>query len=180
MTEALSPDSMQSRHAVVLVGHGAPPADAPPDLVPRLKRLEGERRRRGGPMTEEELAVDTQLRQWPRTQGNDPYKTGIERLLGALQAALPDAEVVVAYNEFCAPSLDDAVLALAARGFHRISVVPTMLTRGGVHSEVEIPEVLAHLQAKLPTGARLTYAWPFAEADVAALLAARVSALEPR
>lgn len=166
-----------SRRAVVLVGHGAPPADAPPDLVPRLKRLEGERRRRGGPMTEEELQVDTQLRQWPRTPENDPYKEGIERLLAALQAALPDAEVVVAYNEFCAPSLDDALLALAARGIRDIAVVPTMLTRGGVHSEVEIPEVLAHLESKLPTGTRVTYAWPFAEADVAALLAARVRAL---
>lgn len=165
------------KEAVVLVGHGAPPSDAPPDLVPRLKRLESERRRRGGAMTDEEKELDARVRGWPRTPENDPYKGGIERLLAALRAALPESEVVVAYNEFCAPSLEDAVRGLAARGFRSISVVPTMLTRGGVHSEVEIPEVLDELAHALPEGTRVRYAWPFAEADVAALLATRVRAL---
>lgn len=166
-----------ARLAVVLVGHGAPPADAPPDLVPRLKRLESERRRCGGAMSDEEKELDARIRAWRRTPENDPYKSGIERLLGALRAALPDAEVVVAYNEFCAPSLEDAVRELAERGHRSITVVPTMLTRGGVHSEVEIPEVIEHLAHDLPEGTRVRYAWPFVESDVAALLAARVRAL---
>ena len=73
----------------------------------------------------------------------------MERLLAALRAALPDAEVVAAYNEFCAPSLEAAVLALAEKGCPHVTVVPTMLTRGGVHSEVELPAVLAGLRAHL-------------------------------
>ncbi len=164
--------------AVILVGHGAPPSDAPPELVSRLKRLEGERRRRGSPPpppSVEERELDAKLRAWPRTAANDPYQGGIERLAIALRAALGGTDVVVAYNEFCAPSLEDAVRSVAARGTRRIVVVPSMLTRGGVHSEVEIPEALDAVRAELPAGVEVTYAWPFAEADVAALLAARVA-----
>lgn len=164
-----------TRRAVVLVGHGAPPADAPPDLVPRLKKLEGERRRRGGAMTEEERVLDAKIRSWPRTPENDPYQVGIERLVRAMREALPELEVVVAYNEFCAPSLEDALVEVAERGAGEIVVVPTMLTRGGVHSEVEIPEAIAAAEQRLGgKSTRITYAWPFPEAEVAALLAAGV------
>jgi sirohydrochlorin cobaltochelatase len=162
--------------AVVLVGHGAPPRGAPGELVSRLKALEGRRRASGAPMSDEERELDRRLRDWPRAPGADPYRDGLLRLREALAAALPDGEVVAAYNEFCAPSVEEAVHELVARGALRIVLVPSMLTRGGVHSEVEIPETLAALRAELPAAVELLYAWPFEEADVAALLAARVRA----
>jgi sirohydrochlorin cobaltochelatase len=161
--------------AVVLVGHGAPPRGAPGELVSRLKALEGRRRAAGAPMSDEERELDRRLRDWPRAPGADPYRDGLLRLREALAAALPDGEVVAAYNEFCAPSVEEAVHDLVARGARRVVLVPSMLTRGGVHSEVEIPETLAALRAELPA-VELLYAWPFEEADVAALLAARVRA----
>lgn len=178
MSTTTPSDPARKRHAVVLVGHGAPPSDAPPDLVPRLKKLEGDRRRRGGGApSDEELRLEAELRYWPRTPDNDPYRAGIERLLAALREAMPDVEVVAAYNEFCAPSLEAAVLALAEKAFAHITVVPTMLTPGGIHSEVEIPETLAELRTRVPAGTRIDYAWPFDERAVASVLAARVRAL---
>src|SRR5438445_531828 len=48
--------------AVVLVGHGAAASDTPRALVSRLKQLEGERRARGAPMSEEESSLDRQVR----------------------------------------------------------------------------------------------------------------------
>jgi sirohydrochlorin cobaltochelatase len=158
---------------VVLVGHGAPPKDAPMELVQRLKALEGRRRATGAAAGDEERALDERLRRWPRDERNDPYVGGIEALARALRARLPTARVLVAYNEFCAPSLREAVEAAVAEGARAITVVPSMLTRGGVHSEVEIPEEIAALRADRP-GVSIRYAWPFDDDAVAALLAAQV------
>jgi sirohydrochlorin cobaltochelatase len=165
--------------AIVLVGHGVPPRDCPRELVMRLKALEGRRRASGTPMTDEERTLDAQVRSWPRTDATDPYRAGMERLASAMRARLAEnesAQLVVAYNEFCAPSLEDVVRALAGQGITRIDVVPSMLTPGGVHAEVEIPESIAALALEHPS-LRITYAWPFDLDVVAALLVARVEAL---
>jgi len=55
----------------------------------------------------------------------------------------------------------------------RITVVPSMLTPGGVHSEIEIPEALAALRTRFPD-VELRYAWPFDAAAVADLLALQI------
>ena len=162
---------------IVLVGHGAPATDCPAELVARWKRLEGERRRAKAAPRDEERALDERIRRWPRTKDNDPYRAGVEAL-GVRLAATLGEDVRVAYNEFCAPSLDEVVREAVARGARTIVVVPTMLTQGGVHSEVEIPEALDALRAAHPEVA-ITYAWPFDEGAVADVLAARVrSALD--
>jgi sirohydrochlorin cobaltochelatase len=49
-----------------------------------------------------------------------------------------------------------------------------MLTPGGVHSEIEIPETIAALRRRFPN-ASIDYAWPFDPHTVATLLAAQVS-----
>lgn len=165
------------RRAVILVGHGSPPADCPRELVMRLKGLEGRRAAAGGPPgapSVEERELDARIRAWPRTPENDPYRAGIERLASELAPLLGGAELTVAYNEFCAPTLAEAVAAAVARGAAEITVVPSMLTPGGVHSEVEIPEAIAHLRAEHPS-ILLRYAWPFDLGQVARLLAAHVS-----
>jgi sirohydrochlorin cobaltochelatase len=160
--------------AVVLVGHGAPPRDAPAELVARLKMLEGRRRAAGSEASAEEREIDARLRSWPRNDDNDPYRAGFERLASALRTELLGRTLVVAYNEFCAPSLEDAVGALVEGGVRDVTVVPSMLTPGGVHSEVEIPEALAALRSRYPDLA-LRYAWPFNLGAVARLLAAHVA-----
>ena len=159
---------------MVLVGHGAPAKDCPPELTARFKALEGQRRRRGDPASAEEQALDRKIRDWPRTEESDPYRSGLEKLASALAPLLSDQKLVLAYNEFCAPSLEEAVTALAADGFTEIVVVPSMLTPGGVHSEEEIPETLRSLRARLPS-IEITYAWPFDLGRVAAMLARHLS-----
>ena len=163
-----------SSDAVILVGHGAVPRDCPRDLVTRLKALEGRRRATGGPMSDEEAALDARIRRWPRGPATDPYQAGLEALAEALRPLLGAASLVVAYNEFCAPTLDEAAEALIAAGAGRIAVVPSMLTPGGVHSEIEIPEAIAHLCARHPDVA-IRYAWPFQLDAVARLLAEQVA-----
>jgi sirohydrochlorin cobaltochelatase len=165
---------MTTIDAVVLVGHGAVPSDCPRDLVTRVKALEGRRRATGGPVTDEEAELDARIRRWPRDAASDPYGAGLEALAGRLRPLLGGARLAVAYNEFAAPTLDEAVDALVAGGATSLAVVPSMLTPGGVHSEVEIPETIARLRAKHPAIA-LRYVWPFDLDAVARLLAAHVS-----
>jgi sirohydrochlorin cobaltochelatase len=88
---------------------------------------------------------------------------------------LGGARLVVAYNEFAAPTLEHAVEALTADGATSIAIVPSMLTPGGVHSEVEIPETIARLR-KAHSALTLRYVWPFDLDAVARLLAGHVTA----
>jgi sirohydrochlorin cobaltochelatase len=157
-------------HAVILVGHGGLPKDCPPDLVMRLKALEGQRRTTGGAPTVQELELDARIRQWPRTPETDPYQAGLEALAGYLRPHLNGATLVVAYNEFCSPTLEEAVADVIAVGATSIAVVPSMLTPGGVHAEVEIPETLQRLRACYPQ-ADFRYVWPVDLALVAGMLA---------
>ena len=166
---------MRDVDAVVLVGHGGVPRDFPRRDLQRLKALEAERRTRGGEPSAEEAALERTIRTWPRTAANDPYRAGLERLAAALRPLVAPASLVLAYNEFCAPALDDAVNDLIASGARRVVVVPSMLTPGGVHSEIEIPETLARLRDRHP-GRELRYAWPFDVETVARLLASQVAA----
>lgn len=155
--------------AVVVVGHGAPAKDTPPALVRRLRTLEAERHRSHAPMSEEEAALDEQVRGWPRTLENDPYRAGIEGLVSRIRALAAPLRVEVAYNEFCAPSVPTCVGNLVAEGFRDIVLVATMMTPGGVHSEVEIPEIVATLGRTYPD-VRIVHAWPFDLDAVAKLL----------
>lgn len=146
--------------AVVLVGHGGIPKDCPQDLVTRLKRLEAQRRAAKLPPSQEEVDLDRRIRRWPRTPATDPYQSGLVAVAEALRPHLDGALFAVAYNEFCAPTLEEAVDDLVGQGATRITVLTTMFTPGGSHSEVEIPEILERLRPQYP-GIELRYAWPF-------------------
>jgi sirohydrochlorin cobaltochelatase len=161
--------------AVILVGHGGVPRDMPRELVRRLKALEGQRAAHGGAPSAEELALDRQIRTWPRTPANDPYQAGIAALAAALRPRLGGTRLVVAYNEFCAPSLEAAVDELVADGVGSITVVPTMLTPGGSHSEIDIPQALAELRAR-HAAVTLRYAWPVDVHLLAEMLATHLGA----
>ncbi len=149
----------ENHHGVILVGHGGLPKDCPRELIQQFKQLERERKASGQAATEREQSLEKQIREWPRTPENDPYKTGLEQLAERLEPLLEGAPLVLAYNEFCAPTLEDAVAGLAERRINRITVVPTMLTPGGSHSEIEIPEILDDLSTRYPS-LDIRYAWP--------------------
>ena len=149
-----------SKKGVVLVGHGGIPKDCPQDLVTKLKRLEAQRRAAKLPPSQEEMDLDRTIRRWPRTDATDPYRSGLESVAAELRPLLDGILFAVAYNEFCTPTLEEAVEDLIQQGASQITVTTTMFTPGGSHSEVEIPEILAQLRPRHP-GIELRYAWPF-------------------
>ena len=158
------------QRAVILVGHGGIPKDLPYDLVMRLKRLEAARRTTGDAASPEEQELNNRIRRWPRTPANDPYQAGLERLAVHLRPRLNGVLFALAYNEFCAPTLDEAVEEMVKAGARDITVLSSMLTPGGSHAEVEIPETVRDLRAKYPA-ITLHYAWPFDLDLVANMLA---------
>lgn len=165
---------MSNDRAIILVGHGVPPRGYPREKVARLKALEGRRQAAGGPMSAEEEALDREIRAVPRDVENDPYHAGVEALAGALASLLGGARVYAAYNEFCAPSIAEAAARAVAEGARAITVVPSMLTPGGVHAEVEIPAAIREAEARYP-GVAFRYAWPFDVQRIARMLADQVA-----
>lgn len=151
---------MAAVRGVILVGHGGIPKDCPQELVTRLKRLEAQRRAAKLPRSPEEIELDGKIRSWPRTAETEPYQAGLEAVAARLRTQLGGVLFAVAYNEFCAPTLEESVESLIQQGATHITVTTTMFTPGGSHSEIEIPEILDHLKPKHP-GIELRYAWPF-------------------
>jgi sirohydrochlorin cobaltochelatase len=161
------------KRGVVLVGHGGIPKDCPQEFVTKLKRLEAQRRAAKLPPSPEELELDAKIRRWPRTAATDPYQSGLEAVAEALRSRLDGILFAIAYNEFCAPTLEESVEELVKKGATQITVTTTMFTPGGSHSEVEIPEILDHLRPQYP-GVEFRYAWPFDLNLVANTLAEQV------
>jgi sirohydrochlorin cobaltochelatase len=176
-SERMSESRHNHKKAVILVGHGGVPTDCPRELLTRLKTLEAQRRASGQAPTSEELELDARIRHWPRTPQTDPYRDGLEALAEQLRPLLHGALLTIAYNEFCTPTLEEAVEELIATGATSIAVISSMLTPGGVHSEVEIPETLEHLRGRYPH-VELRYAWPVNLTLVARMLADQLSRLQ--
>ena len=172
----MPPAASESKTAVVLIGHGAPATDCPPHLIGELMALEwhgsqpsdGHHRSQG-----RAAALDAKIREWPRHDGNDPYKAGLERLAAALRPLLPTKLFAIGYNEFCRPTIAEAIDEVICQGAARVVVLPTMLTPGGVHSERDIPRALDDVRRAHPDVA-IEYLWPFDLASVAELLASHV------
>jgi sirohydrochlorin cobaltochelatase len=154
---------------IVLVGHGGIAKDCPAEAVTKLKRLESQRRAAGTPVTPEERELDEMIRRWPRTAGNDPYRIGLEAVGAALRPMLDGALFALAFNEFCAPSVEESIEDLIGQGATHITVATTMFTPGGAHSEVEIPDILRGIRQKHPDIV-IQYAWPFDASTIAHVL----------
>ena len=167
-----------SKKAVILVGHGGLPSDIPSEMVEKFMRVHKGRIKAGGPITEHEIELDASIRKWERTPENDPYKTGLESLASHMEPMLKGHILKTAYNEFCYPAIEDAVDELASENVSKIIIITTMITRGGSHSEKEIPEELHALSSKHPN-IDIQYAWPF-DMDIFALfLTTHIKVFDP-
>ncbi|MFI5345262.1 MAG: sirohydrochlorin chelatase [Elusimicrobiota bacterium] len=168
-----------AKEAVILIGHGGTATDTPKPMVGELKRLEGERQaRRETKMSPREAELDKIVREWPRTPDNDAYKYGVEQIAAALAPKLGGRKLVTAYNEFCAPSVEDAIESLVKDGCTRISLISTMFTRGGIHAECEIPGIVIEAKKNHP-GVLVEYAWPFDADFIAGFLAGQLERALP-
>lgn len=168
---------------IVLVMHGEPPRDLPREAISEYfvlhEQMASAPPDRQASLRERLQALDHRIRHWPRTPANDPFYAGSMALAAALEQAA-GMPVIVAFNEFCAPALPEA-LDRAAASASRVLVVSPMMTRGGSHAEGDIPRAVERARQRHP-GVRFVYAWPYDVAEVAAFLARHVRrfALEPR
>jgi sirohydrochlorin ferrochelatase len=156
----------------VLIMHGATPKDFPPALRKEHHSLRARCEAVPSPATVDERlrfeALDRELRRWPRTRANDPFYFAARRIARHLTRAarLP---VFLGFNEFCAPSAVDALDAAVLAGAGQVLVTTLMLTRGGHHSEEEIPELISEARQRHPQ-TRFIYAWPFKEKAITQFL----------
>ncbi|HEX9900457.1 MAG TPA: CbiX/SirB N-terminal domain-containing protein [Candidatus Methylomirabilis sp.] len=165
------------RTHVVLAMHGSPPNDFPRRELGEFFALHS-KVESGTPLENEVRAryqdLEGRIRNWPRDGGNDPFHSGSMRLASEIGREL-EMPVIVGFNEFCAPDLATAFEQAVGQRAERVIVVTPMLTRGGGHSEDEIPQAIEAARRKHPEVA-FHYAWPIGEPEVARFLADQVRA----
>ena len=165
---------------IVLAMHGAPPNDFPkPDLA-KYFELHAQMEANHGPahpvnaaMTDLFSRLDEKMRAWPRNERNDPFYAGSMALARELETQ-SGSRVLVGFNEYCAPSLEEAFVEAVAAGAERIAVLTPMMTAGGSHAEVDIPVAIQKAQARFP-GIEFIYAWPFERSQIASFLAEQLA-----
>ncbi len=162
---------------IVLAMHGAPPLDFPREEMTEFMSLHARLGHAGGPDTsalrERYKELEARMRAWPRTGQNDPFYAGSQDLAKHLRQE-SGLEVIIGFNEFCAPTLDEVLERAAEREAEKIIVVTPMMTRGGEHSAIEIPEAIRRVQQKFPA-LKIIYAWPFPMEDIARFLSSQIT-----
>ena len=66
-----------------------------------------------------------------------------------LQAARPQLQVELAFQDFMSPTLEQAVAQAAARGAKRAVLVPLFMAQGG-HLKQDLPRLVAKLREQHP------------------------------
>lgn len=166
---------MKDKLAIVLAVHGIPPKDFPPADRAELFRLRGRLTQSPGDFAAQTRLneLNTKMRLWPRTAENDPYHAGAMALAKQLESA-SGRTVIVGFNEFCAPDLNAALDSAAGLAVEKVVVMTTMMTPGGTHSEIDIPEAITEARGRHPK-VTFDYLWPLPTTDLAAFLASLVN-----
>ncbi len=162
---------------IVLAMHGALPSGFPRDELDAFFSLRAQLKRatpKERAQLEEQLhTLERRIRTWPRTAANDPFYAA-SQVIGAELSRLTGREVVVAFNEFCAPDVEEGLDLAVQHGAQRVIVLTPMLTRGGDHAEKEIPAAIERARERHPD-VTFVYAWPFAEEAIAQFLATQIA-----
>jgi sirohydrochlorin cobaltochelatase len=161
---------------IVLVMHGSPPRDFPRQesgeffgLAQRLRQTSGPERTA---LERRHAELDAKMRAWPRTAENDPFHAASKQMAEQV-GQVTGARVIVGFGEFCAPTMDEALDQAAELAPERVVVITPMMTRGGEHSEVEIPAAVRRAEGRHP-GVHFAYVWPFELPEVARFLATQI------
>jgi sirohydrochlorin cobaltochelatase len=88
--------------------------------------------------------LDAKMRAWPRTPENHPFHTSSIDIASNLQE-VTHMEVILGFNEFCNPSLEQAFEQAIKSDPDKIIVITPMMTRGGERSEVNIPATIKRI-----------------------------------
>jgi sirohydrochlorin cobaltochelatase len=161
---------------IVIAMHGMPPKDFPSSDLREFFMLHGQHQSAPNSLScaakQRYLRLHEAMRNWPRSPGNDPFYTAATELALLLKEEL-GCPIHVGFNEFCAPALDKAFESAAAQDPARILIVTPMMTRGGEHAEVDIPEAIDRARQRFPK-IDFIYCWPFDYHDVAHFLAGQI------
>lgn len=148
---------------VVLVGHG----DVPLDFI----------RQKGALMEKTESQAEQwsdMVRDWPRTELNDPNYYDTILLRKELQEKLWRMPIEVGYLEFASPSADVAFNKLVRAGAKRVLIVGgTGFFDRSSHTLLDIPDLIASLTVKYPD-VEIVYAFP----DIDLVMGELVRAIE--
>ncbi len=169
-------EEAKMRIAVVLIMHGVPPIDFPKEEMMEFFGLhhrlvlasESEREA----LKKRHDRLEEKMRKWPRTPENDPYHAASLEIASKLEVILGE-RVFVGFNEFCTPTIENAIGEAASQYPDKIIVTTPMMTRGGEHSEKDIPLAAKRAQELYPD-VKIVYAWPYDISDVAGFLAKHV------
>ena len=118
-------------------------------------------------------ALQEKICQWPRTAENDPFWAASYKLAEELSRVTGN-DVFVGFNEFCSPSIGEALENAVQSGVDEILVITPMMTPGGEHSEIDIPNSIKRAQEHHPS-VSFRYAWPFELNAVATFLSEQLS-----
>jgi sirohydrochlorin cobaltochelatase len=162
---------------IVLAMHGAPPKDYPGSELMEFFKLHMalEHGADGFPqaMRQKHDEMDDKIRQWPRSVENDPFWEASHKLAEEL-SRVTSHDVIVGFNEFCSPSIDESLENAVLSGADEIIVITPMMTPGGEHSTIDIPQSIERAQESHPD-VSFRYAWPFNLTAVASFLAEQIS-----
>ncbi len=164
-----------NKSVIVLAMHGMPPADFPRKELNDWKTLHSQlsAAHEGRDVVLKRYEdLDRRIRTWPRTRENDLYFFASKEIAEALERS-SGSEVLVGFNEFCAPSLDEA-LDQAGKKSNSVIVVTPMMTRGGSHSELDIPAAIQKAQRIHPS-VDFNYIWPFDVGGIANFLTDQIN-----
>ncbi|MBY9013001.1 MAG: hypothetical protein KGD70_11570 [Candidatus Lokiarchaeota archaeon] len=161
---------------IILAMHGMPPNDFPQKETLDYFMLHSRLENMPGPpppkMQQQYEELDSKMRNWPRTQENDQYYLTSNEIAATLSNQTSHS-VIVGFNEFCSPSLDEAFEESLQLTPDKIIVITPMMTQGGEHSEKDIPEAIERAKKKNHT-TEFSYVWPFNINKIAAFLAEQI------
>ena len=76
--------------------------------------------------------------------------------MAQLRVNLGEQLFAVAYNEFCAPTLEESVEELIKKGATHITVTTTMFTPGGSHQRLKFPKFSTTCGRSIPESNAVT------------------------
>ncbi len=168
---------MAQKTVILLAMHGMPPRDFPRQdmaewgrLHSALGQMSGEERERAAKRYED---LERKLRSWPRTEQNDPFHKASHELAQKLEGRT-GFKVVTAFSDFCGPTLDEGFDLSAQEKAERVVVITPMMTRGGNHSESDIPKAIEKAKKRFPQMA-IHYVWPYADSTIVEFLAQQLT-----
>ncbi len=153
--------------AIVFAAHGSPPLDFPKKELSEFFSLHDKQNR----TTEETTrfkALESKMLNHFRNEQNDPYFFATYDIAKNLERKT-EMKVFVGFNEFCKPTISEAIDKAVESGNNVILIVTPMLTRGGSHAEKDIPEIIDKCQNKY-LNVTFTYVWPFNPVYIAEFL----------